>query len=66
MSKYNWTVRRGRPPLPKDKVRGNRVVTFVTDAELAKLRAMTKDGNDTLSSVCHEIIAGYLNRKSAK
>jgi len=30
-------VRMGRPPLPRTRARSNRVVTFVTDSEMASL-----------------------------
>ena len=55
-------LRRGRPPLPPDKVRANRIVTFVTDPELAMLKKISRQENDTLSAVCHRILTGYINQ----
>jgi len=66
MSKENNNTRRGRPPLPADKVRSNRVVTFVTDPELALLKRISQNENDTLSSVCHRILTEYFSQNANK
>lgn len=55
------TIRRGRPPLPPDKVRANRIVTFLSDPELAMLKKISQQENDTLSAVCRRILTGYIN-----
>ena len=62
MSKGKSTSRRGRPPLPPDEVRANRVVTFVTDPELATLKQLSKEESNTISAICHRIITRYLDR----
>ena len=62
MSKGKSAPRRGRPPLPPDEVRANRVVTFVTDPELATLRQLSRQENNTISAICHRIITRYLDR----
>ena len=46
--------------MPPEKVRNNRVVTFLTDRELKKLLEMSRQSSDTLSSTCHRILAEYL------
>jgi hypothetical protein len=66
MSKRKSSMPRGRPPLPPDKVRANRVVTFVTNPEMALLRQLSKKESDTISAICHRIIARYLNRYPAQ
>ena len=66
VKKTTATGHRGRPPLPRDQVRGNRVVTFVTDKELEKLHYISGKEKETLSSVCHEIISKHLQSISAK
>ena len=62
MKHYRTKSRRGRPPLPPDEVRANRVVTFVTDPELAELKKLSRRDNDTLSAVCYRIICDYIAR----
>lgn len=66
MSKEKNTSRRGRPPLPPEEVRSNRVVTFVTDPELAVLKRISKRESDTLSAVCHRILTGYISQNANK
>ena len=66
MSQDTKPVRRGRPPLQPDEARCNRVVTFVTDRELAKLKSLSNRRNGTISSVCHRIIARHLQHVSPK
>lgn len=66
MSTGKGSKPRGRPPLPPDKVRANRVVTFVTNPELALLKQLSKEESDTISAICHRIIARGLKRYSAQ
>ena len=42
-------ARRGRPPLDRQKIRKNRVVTFLTDDEFKQLQAL---GLDPSSIIC--------------
>jgi hypothetical protein len=50
----------GRPPLAPERVRSNRVVTFVTNDELNMLQEMTAKTDTSLSALCHHILADYL------
>jgi hypothetical protein len=66
MKKLSHQTRMGRPPLPTEKARCKRVVTFVTLSEMEKLVELVSDSNDSLSSVCHRIICKYLEVHSTK
>jgi hypothetical protein len=66
MKKPSQQTRMGRPPLPTQKARCKRVVTFVTLSEMEKLVELVSDSNDSLSSVCHRIICEYLEIHSTK
>jgi len=46
----------GRPPSPAESVRSNRVVTFVTPAELRELESIAGREGISLSKVVHQII----------
>jgi hypothetical protein len=48
--------KRGRPPVPKNQARRNRVVTFLTDAELNQLKQRALKMEMTLSQACHRLI----------
>ncbi|MEM6577438.1 MAG: hypothetical protein AAF678_03020 [Pseudomonadota bacterium] len=48
---------RGRPPLPEEKARSERVVTFLTPAERRKLELRANASGQTLSAAAHELIA---------
>ncbi len=52
----------GRPPGPPQKVRPNRVVTYVTNAELAKLERIADREGKPLSAVVHQILSRSLER----
>ena len=49
-------VRMGRPPMPSDQVRSNRVVTFVTNQELTELEQVALEEETSLSGVVHEML----------
>ena len=49
-------VRMGRPPMPEDRVRSNRVVTFVTNQELAELEQAAARAGSSLSGLVHEML----------
>ena len=53
----------GRPAAPPETVRRNRVATFLTDAELAKLEALADEKDEPLSAVLYEILARTLRRR---
>jgi hypothetical protein len=46
----------GRPPIPREKARSNRVVTFVTDRELADLTRGAEKANTSLSGFVHQLL----------
>lgn len=48
--------KRGRPPAPRDEVRRNRIVTFVTDEELNYLKDLATRSEITLSLACYQMI----------
>jgi len=52
--------RRGRPNLPDDVARRERVVTFVTEQEKASLNKLADSLSLSLSGVCHRLIAQAL------
>jgi hypothetical protein len=56
------TVRKrlGRPRLNSEAARSNRVVTFVTNSELAKLARIAEQERISLSAVVHRILSGFL------
>ena len=51
----------GRPPGPTERIRRNRVVTLVTDAELRQLAEIADRQNRSLSSVVHEILINHMD-----
>lgn len=50
----------GRPPLPREKARANRLVTFLTDSELETLRRQAKQEGLSLSAKAHQILSSSL------
>ena len=66
MKKSLHQTRMGRPPLPTEKARCKRVVTFVTPSEMERLVELVSDSNESLSSVCHRIICKHLEAQSTK
>ena len=56
------TQRRGRPNVPVQMARPNRVVTFVTDQELQSLKQTVIEEDRSLASVVHRIIAAHINK----
>jgi hypothetical protein len=55
-------IRLGRPPSPPNKVRGNRVVTFVTDSDLFELTRLSEADGLSISAVCYQMINESLKR----
>jgi len=49
----------GRPPLPRTRVRSNRVVTFVTDREMTALTQAAESAGMSLSAFVHAILANH-------
>jgi hypothetical protein len=53
----------GRPPWPPEIRRRNRVVTFVTDTELAKLERMADEEGKPLAAIIYHILSRSLKRR---
>jgi hypothetical protein len=56
----NSRLRLGRPPLPRDKARAKRVVTFVTETELAKLQVVAAQSGQSVSAAVHGVLERFL------
>jgi hypothetical protein len=50
----------GRPRRNPETVPSNRIVTFVTNRELAQLERITEQERKSLSAVVHRIVSGFL------
>jgi len=53
----------GRPPIPREKARSNRVVTFVTDQELADLTRGAEKADTSLSGFAHQLLLRGLKER---
>jgi hypothetical protein len=53
-------IRFGRPRLNPETVRSNRIVTFVTNSELAKLEHKANQERVSLSAAVHRILSEFL------
>ena len=53
---------RGRPPLPKEVARSERVVTFVTQKEKTALSRLAAANSLSVSAICHQLIAQGLRQ----
>lgn len=49
-------TRMGRPPLPRSQVRSNRVVTFVTNSEMADLTRGADEAGLSLSAFVYQTL----------
>ena len=56
----------GRPPLPREVARSERVVTLVTEREKESLQKLAAAQSLSLSAVCHHLIAQGLQRREEK
>jgi hypothetical protein len=56
----------GRPPKPRDEVRSERVVSFVTPAELDALNELAEEREESLSALIHRILLSALARQFPK
>jgi hypothetical protein len=59
-------ARMGRPPLPRETVRSERLVTYVTHSELTGLQKIADASGLSVSALCHNIFAHYLESDSIK
>ena len=53
--------RLGRPPSPRKTVRSNRIVTFLTDRQMAKLQELAERDGMSLSRVCYSMLKRHLD-----
>ena len=56
-------VQMGRPPKPAGAGRNRRVVTFVTEVDYTKLKALARDGSVSLSALCNDLVTTSLRKK---
>ncbi|MGB5176875.1 MAG: hypothetical protein WBQ30_19225 [Thermoanaerobaculia bacterium] len=64
MSEIRTRPRLGRPPLPREKARPNRLVTFLTDEELEGLRRQAKREGPSLSAKAHQLLSHSLQTRA--
>lgn len=57
--------RLGRPPKPRDKVRSERVVSFVTRDELDSLLEIADTSGESVSGVVHRILRSALMKEDS-
>ena len=50
----------GRPPLPADRARSQRIVSFVTPAEMHALKEQADAGGISVSAMVHKILNATL------
>ena len=58
--------RLGRPPKPRDKVRSERVVSFVTRGELDSLTELADIRGESVSAVVHRILRSALMKENGQ
>ena len=58
--KKNTGKRLGRPPLPLGDVRSKRIVTYVTEDEMARIDGLARAQGVSLSKVCYQLICDSL------
>jgi hypothetical protein len=59
---YNGSIRPrlGRPPKPRDELRSERVVSFVTQGEFDALCELADNRGESISAVVHLILSSAL------
>ena len=59
---YNRSIRPrlGRPPKPRDELRSERVVSFVTRGEFDALCELANDRGESISAMVHLILSSAL------
>ena len=55
--------KRGRPKSSQAQARPNRIVTFVTNEELAKLEQVAADEERSMAAVVHRVIRSHFEEK---
>jgi len=58
--------RLGRPPKPRDEVRSERVVSFVTRGELDALTELADIRRESVSAVVHRILISALRKENTQ
>ena len=53
----------GRPRLPSQDARSNRLVTFVTDQELEHLKQITINEERSMAFIIHRIVSAHIRGK---
>ena len=56
----------GRPPKPRDEVRSERVVSFVTPGELDTLLELADNNGESVSAVVHRILRSALRKENTQ
>ncbi len=46
----------GRPPLPQEKRRNQRIVTFLTESQDRVVKALARDEGKSVSRMCYELL----------
>ena len=59
--KRSPTARRGRPPAPAGVARNNRLVTFVTNGEFDRIKALAQGNNLAVSAMLHQLVRAGLS-----
>ena len=59
----NPKKQRGRPRLHSEDARSNRLVTFVTDQELAYLKQITINEERSMAFLIHRIVSAHIRDK---
>lgn len=54
--------KRGRPKSPDELVRSERVVTFLTKSEFAKISESAEKNDQSISAVAHRLLAQSINQ----
>ena len=55
----------GRPKLPREQIRDQRVVTFLTYDERTLLEKIAEDANVSVSRACHDLIVRSIDQLGA-
>jgi len=66
MNDISTRRRRGRPPKPRDQVRSERIVSFVTRDEFAVLSDLADSREDSVSAVVHQILRTALTEENSE
>jgi len=65
MTEGKTRSRLGRPPKPRDEVRSERVVSFVTRDELGSLLELAENRGESVSAIVHQILKSALRKENS-